>query len=74
MEELNLNQMKDIGGGYVVLDPKTNKYMIVRQDGSVVAPAPDQETAIRFARQFNTSGTVLTLDEYKKKFGRDLAW
>ena len=74
VEELHMDELDQAAGGYVVKDPKTGKYMIVRQDGSVIAPAPDQATAERFARQFNTSARTLTADEYKKLFGRELNW
>ena len=74
MEELNINQMKETAGGYVVEDKKANKFWIVRQNGTVIAPAPDRETAIQFAKQFNESATVLSMEEYKLKFGRELQW
>ena len=73
MKELKPEEMEKIIGGYVVED-SNNKYWIVRQDGSVIAPAPDKEKAIEFAKTFNTSPTVITAEEYKIHFGRDLVW
>ena len=74
MENLNLNEMEAITGGLVVADPEQNKFWIIRQNGTVIAPAPTEELAIEFARQFQTSPTVITKEEYKTRFGRDLVW
>ena len=72
--EINLDEMGKVSGGYVVNDEANNKFWIVRQDGSVIAPAPSMEKAIEFAKDFQTSPSVMTMDEYKKHFGRDLVW
>jgi hypothetical protein len=74
MEELNLNEMEQVSGGLVVSDPEQNKFWIIRQNGTVIAPAPTEELAIEFAKQFQTSPTVITKEEYKAKFGRELIW
>ena len=74
MRETNLDEMGKVSGGYVVNDAANSKYWIVRQDGSVIAPAPSEEKAIEFAKDFNTSPSVMTMEEYKKHFGRDLVW
>ena len=74
MMELTPEQLEQIKGGYVIRDDANQKFWIVRKDGSVIAPAPDEESAVRFAKTFNTSPDVLTLDEYKDRFGKDLAW
>ena len=47
---------------------------LVRQDGSVIGPAPTVESAKEFAKGFNVSPTVITKEEYKARFGRDLVW
>ena len=72
--ELNLNEMENVTGGYVVDNGTGDKYWVVRQDGSVIAPAPSLEQAVEFAKAFSVSTTVMDLDEYKKHFGRDLKW
>lgn len=72
--EINLDEMEKVSGGYVVNDEANSKYWIVRQDGSVIAPAPSLEKAQEFAKEFQTSPTVMTMEEYKKHFGRDLIW
>jgi len=72
--EINLNEMEKVSGGYVVNDEANSKFWIVRQDGSVIAPAPSLEKAQEFAKEFQTSPSVMTMDEYKKHFGRDLVW
>ncbi len=74
MEEIRMDQMKDAAGGYVVADEKKNQYFIVRQDGTVVGPAPSKAAAQEFAKTFGESATVLTKEEYKRKFGKELVW
>ena len=74
MKELSMENLANVTGGLVVVGKEKKKYWLVRQDGSVIGPAPDEETAIRFAKTFATSPEVITLDDYKKRFGRDLVW
>lgn len=74
MNELNLNEMEKVSGGLVVNDTEENKFWIIRQNGTVIAPAPSLELAIEFAKQFQTSPSVITKEEYKAKFGRELVW
>ncbi len=74
MKELNLEAMEKASGGFVVSDSETNKFWIVRQDGSIIGPAPTMEQAIEFAKPFGESTTVLSKEEYKVRFGRDLVW
>lgn len=71
--ELNPEELEKVSGGLVVDDGK-GQYWIVRQDGSVIAPTTDKENAVSFAKAFNTAQDIITLEEYKKKFGRDLSW
>ena len=72
--KLTLEDMEKVSGGLVVVDDANGKYWVVREDGSVIGPAPDEEHAVGFAKGFNVSPTVITLEQYKKKFGRDLVW
>ena len=74
MERIEPDDLDKVTGGYVVDDSYSNKYWIVRQNGTVIAPAPSLELAIEFAKEFRTSPSVLTMEEYKAKFGRDLVW
>ena len=71
---LTLEEMEQVTGGYVVKDPEQDKFWVVRQDGTVIGPAPDEKSAVSFAKAFNVSQDVITLDEYKEKFGRELEW
>ena len=71
-KELNLPGMEKVSGGYVVDNGTGDKYWVVRQDGSVIAPAPSLENAIDFAKAFGVSTTVMDRAEYKKRFGREL--
>ncbi len=72
--KLNMEEMEKVTGGYVVDEGTGNKFWVVRQDGSVIAPAPTLEKAIEFAKAFSVSTTVMDRAEYKKRFGRDLEW
>ncbi|MCR5269381.1 MAG: bacteriocin [Lachnospiraceae bacterium] len=74
LNELTEEQLQQISGGYVVADEVNKKYYIVRQDGSVIAPAPSAEKAAEFAKAYNVSKTVMTTEEYKKHFGREFEW
>ena len=74
MKELNLEEMKSVTGGYVVDNGTGDKYWIVRQNGTVIGPAPTLENAIEDAKAFGISTTVMTLNQYKEKFGHDLKW
>ena len=74
MDQLEMNDLEKVSGGLVVEDPVQNKCWIIRQNGTVIAPAPSREQAVEFAGQFNTSTEVITLEEYRTRFGRDLAW
>ena len=71
---LSLEEMKGVSGGLVVSDEKEKKYWVVREDGTVIGPAPDEANAADFAKAFGLSQRVITLEEYKKRFGRDLVW
>lgn len=74
MRELTSEQLKQVNGGYVVSDKENNEYYMVRQDGSVIAPAPSEEKAQEFIKEYDMSPTVMTKEEYKKRFGRDFQW
>ena len=72
--ELNPEQMEQATGGYVVNDQAANQCWVVRQDGTVIGQAPGLEQAKEFAKGFSASDQVLTPEEYKNLFGRDLIW
>ena len=58
----------------MVKDPENNKFWVVRQDGTVIGPAPDEKSAVSFAKAFSVSQTVISLEDYKERFGRELEW
>lgn len=74
LKELTEEQLEQINGGYVVEDREQNMCYLVRQDGSVIAPAPSVKKAAEFAKAYSVSATVMTTEEYKKHFGRDFEW
>ncbi|MBR2822642.1 MAG: hypothetical protein IKE24_03015 [Clostridia bacterium] len=67
-------ETETIQGGVIVDDGDGEKFWLVRQDGTVIAPTPGMEKALEMARTFNISTEVLTKEEYKKRFGRELVW
>ena len=70
---LTPEEMEKIAGG-VIVDDGTGKYWLVRQDGTVIAPTYSNEKALEMAHSFNISTEVLTKEQYKKRFGRELKW
>ena len=72
--ELHMEEMEKVSGGYVVEDGTGSKYWVVRQDGKVIGPAPTLDNAIDFAKAFGVSTKVMTLEEDKNFFGHDLKW
>ncbi len=74
MVNLSLDDVQLVTGGYVIEDKKTNKYWLVRQNGTVISLAPSKEKALEFIKAFNESATIMSLEEYKEHFGRDLVW
>ena len=74
INELNLDEMEKVSGGYVVDNGTGDKFWIVMQDGTVKGYAPSKEQAQEYAKAFGASTAILTLDGYKKKYGHDLKW
>ena len=71
-EKLELDNLDQVTGGVVVEDG--GKFWLIRQDGTVIAPAPSREKAQECARTMNISPDILTKEEYKAHFGRELKW
>lgn len=74
---LNLDELKDVTGGTIVVEGEEEgekKFWLIRQDGSVIAPIPSQDMAVQFANSMSVSPDVITKDEYKKRYGREMIW
>ena len=72
--ELSDLEMEDVSGGLIVDDGDGQKYWLVRQDGTVISPVPGREKAVDFAKAYNISQQIMTREEYRRHFGRELVW
>ena len=68
------DQLENVSGGIIVDDGDGKKFWLVRQNGTVISPVPGLENAVEFAKAYGESTRVVTQEEYKKLFGRDLVW
>ena len=66
--------MKAISGGVVVDDGDGSRFWLVRQNGTVISYVQDLETAKEFIKAFGESTKVITREEYKSLYGRELVW
>ena len=71
---LSDSDLENVSGGIIVAESGNQKYWLVRQNGTVISPVPTLEKAQEFAKAYGISTSVLSRDEYKAKFGRDLVW
>ena len=66
--------MEEVSGGVIVDDGDGEKFWLVRQNGTVIAPVPNKEKAIEFAKAYSISTQIMTKEEYARHFGRELRW
>ncbi len=67
-------ELSEVSGGMIVDDGDGKKYWLVRQNGTVISPVPGLEKAEEFAKAYGESTRVVSKEEYKNLFGRDLVW
>ena len=67
-------ELSAVSGGMIVDDGDGKKYWLVRQNGTVISPVPGLEKAEEFAKAYGESTRVVSKEEYKNLFGRDLVW
>ncbi|MBO5533799.1 MAG: hypothetical protein J6B53_00135 [Clostridia bacterium] len=72
MNELNMNDLEQVTGG-VIVDNGGEQLFLVRQDGTIIGPAP-RNKAKTFANSFSTSTEVISKEDYEKRFGRPFVW
>ena len=72
MEPLNEEILEKVTGGVIVEDG--DKYWLVRQTGVVISSAPTLKQAKDFLGAYGENADVISLADYKRKFGRDLIW
>ena len=70
--ELSPEDLENISGGLIVEDAD-GKFWLVRQNGTVISPVPGNK-ATEFADAYGISKDVISSEDYKLKFGRDLVW
>ncbi len=73
-QKLGDQQVEEICGGIIVEEGDGEKYWVVRQDGTVIAPAPSKEKAVEYAQAYHIITKIMTKEEYFNHFGRELAW
>lgn len=74
MEKLDDKMMENVSGGLIVDDGDGKKFWLVRQNGTVISPVPGLGSAEEFIKAYGESASVISRDEYKKLFGRELVW
>ena len=72
MKKLTMEELEQVTGG-VIVDIGEDVLYIVRQDGTVVGPAP-KEMAESFAKTLSVSTEIITGEDYQKRFGRPFQW
>ena len=73
LQAISLEELEGISGGLVVADTD-GKFWLVRENGTVIAPIRTEDQAVDFAKAYGVSTRVITTEEYKTRFGRDLSW
>ncbi len=66
-------ELENAVGGLLVEEGDGKRYWLVRQDGSVIAPIPI-ENGREFAQAYGVSERIVTREEYRSMFGRELRW
>lgn len=72
--ELTSEMLEGISGGVIVNDGDGERYWLVRQNGTVISPVPSLEKAKEFISAYGESPRVISREEYKKIYGKDLVW
>ena len=70
----SFEELDKVMGGVIVDDGDGEKFWLIRQDGTVIAPTTGQDKALEMAHSFNISTEILTKEEYQARFGRELVW
>lgn len=71
---LNDESMKKVSGGLIVDDGDGKRFWLVRQNGTVISPVDGIEDAKEFIKAFGESVRVISREEYKSIYGRELIW
>ncbi|MBR4509871.1 MAG: hypothetical protein IKS13_04215 [Ruminococcus sp.] len=73
-EELDLEQIEGISGGLIVDPGGINNYRIVDDKTGEILDSRRwfKEDAIGLADDLNVSNKIISMAEYKKRFGKDL--
>ena len=74
LKKLDDLELEDVSGGVIVDDGDGKKFWLIRQNGTVISPAPSKEKAVEFAQAYHISTQIMTKEEYARHFGRELVW
>ena len=74
IEEMDAEDLTNVSGGLIVDDGDGKKYWLVRQNGTVISPVPGLKKAQDFIKAYGEDTRVISKEEYRKLYGRDLVW
>ena len=74
MKEMNAEDLTSATGGLIVDDGDGKKYWLVRQNGTVISPVPGLKNAQDFIKAYGEDARVISKEEYRRLYGRDLVW
>lgn len=74
IEEMNEEDLGNVTGGLIVDEGDGKTFWLVRQNGTVISPVPGLKKAQDFIKAYGEDTRVISKEEYRKIYGRDLVW
>jgi hypothetical protein len=73
MEELNVERLENVNGGIIVQGESYEGYFIIDPNtGDVIGQRYHFGDAEKFARSHDQTVTVITKEQYKKRYNKDI--
>jgi hypothetical protein len=78
-EELNLDDLDEVSGGYIIepqagFPNRERSYVLVAGPDGQGYEAGSKETMIEMAKQYGVDPTIITPDEYEQIYGKKAWW